>query len=173
MATILLDQKELPAGLIDRYSLAQRNPDVSEMWVPKEYYDVNDYVQRGWDDDLQWLLTQSVFGFSNPAKADAEYQAAPYGRTFSTGDGVEATVIPAEEAGLGADRAVVFCVADEKPALPVERCPKWGFRGKYGSYVVDVAFRASKDLGHAELEIGGFMDLVRAVDRHAQEKLRD
>ncbi|MFC4531782.1 hypothetical protein [Sphaerisporangium dianthi] len=168
---LLVDQKDVPAAIIDGYALAIRKPDVSQPPFPQEWYGMEGYGQRTWSDQRQWLLSQRAYRFMTPSDAGKEYQASPYGRTFHLADGMEVTTIPFSGAGQGADEAVVFCAGRQKAARPVEQCPQWGFRGRYGRYIVDLAFRADTDMGHPQLKAADFTELVRAVDAHAREVL--
>lgn len=133
---------------------------------------MEEYRQRTWIDQRQWLLTERAYRFQRTSDADKEYRASPYGRTFHLTDGVEVTTIPFPEIRQSAGEVMIFCAEYEKSVRPVEQCPQWGFRGRYGRYIVDIAFRADVDMGHPQLKTTEFLEIIRAVNDRALEVLR-
>ncbi|MFJ2033683.1 hypothetical protein [Streptosporangium sp. NPDC087985] len=169
---LLVASEILPRSLVEKLSLGAQNPDTTDIETLSSM-DAEEYRLRSWlDGDGTRPIAQIVLSFSSPAQAEADYQRMPNGRNFHIVDGLHSISMDIRELGLKADSANVFCVGFEISNSNVNDCAQWGFRARYGRYVVDVILRKGAGLdGYMRIGKDLFFELVAAVDQNVNRKM--
>ncbi|WP_155339322.1 hypothetical protein [Acrocarpospora corrugata] len=104
------------------------------------------YRSRAWGDtENAPLLYEQIFEFPDAGHAQAEFKAAPHGRNYHLVDGYRAHEVDIRgEINLAAVDYTIFCAARGSLSPSEPSCPGWGFRGRYGRYIVDLVLRGSR-----------------------------
>jgi hypothetical protein len=118
-------------------------------------------------------LVQRVHRLDSPSAAKAEQSYAPYGRVIVDEENPYGPIVPMSltEASLHGDSPALMCAGEGKN---LERsCPFWQFRERFGAYLVDVDYSSNYDPQHRLIPKEEFLAVVRAVDRHVKNVLKD
>ncbi|GAA0982778.1 hypothetical protein GCM10009555_053250 [Acrocarpospora macrocephala] len=142
--------------------------DSTELPLPR-YLGVDAYRSRAWGDVKNVpLLYEEIFEFSDADLAQAEFSAAPNGRNYHLVDGYRAYSADIQgEINFSAVDYTVFCVSRRSLSSSESQCSGWGFRGRYGRYIVDLVLRESRYESVGSVTSFGrkmFFELVEAVD---------
>ncbi|GAA1012775.1 hypothetical protein Aple_014960 [Acrocarpospora pleiomorpha] len=137
----------------------------AELPLPR-YLGADAYRSRAWGDTKNVpLLYEEIFEFSDTDLARAEFGAAPNGRNYHLVDGYRA--YSQGEIDLSAVDYNVFCASRRSLSSFESQCSGWGFRGRYGRYIVDLVLRESRFESVGSVTRFGrrmFFELVEAVD---------
>lgn len=164
---LLVDIKDLPSEPFIRLQSATATISPLTEHFGTDHFGSNGYALRGWGIHHNAdLLVENVLRYSSEKLAKAEFAAASYGRIYNDSiylDNIR--TVDLAGAGLSSDSAAMGCVKRRTNWNP--RCYGWAFRGRYGSYLVEIVFDGGRDPKYNRgLEQEVFLEIAKSVDRH-------